>query len=507
MKILQLIKLKNYRTFLLVLLAWLSSIDAITGMTDQNTPWSKSLAYDGGGYWTVRIPVTVMNNSNKVLKGEPIRIAISEADGTSGMIGKSVAGLRVADNNGVEFLFELENSDRRKKRDGLLSAGDIITLPVVAETDSTVIIFLYAGNPKAWLPPDIRDFTDDVKRSKRAVNEWFEVKNDAPSNVDRINILVNRAEIRELLIEQADSSWISGLNWDYRVPVSIRNFSNKNIHAGVTTINTRHIYNRIGKLFDFNTIPALYLVDPQFPERPLNLTGDLSDHIRVMVHIGALTEKTLWLYVSEKPDIKLHSKFVELFSNTRDHLDLDASAGEFEARKEQDWRVAAWVVNPLVKVFRQDILPEEPEDIVKVYASRNSRKSFQIALRSVNDTDAKISITALKNIHGDVLPVPEIYKAGFVPVDFPVRYYRTPEISNYIRYYPTRAGSDGWRDWWPDPLIPVEDGSNCKMEADNTQPVWFDLDIPGTTTPGMYRGHIIIESGMDKIYMPVHVKV
>jgi hypothetical protein len=499
--------MKDYQKFLLILLAWLSCMGTVYGQTDENIPWCKSLAYNGGGYCTVRVPVVVSNNSEGALRGDPIRISISEDDGTSGLIGKSVAGLRIANSNGIEFRFELEDSDKQKKRDGLLSAEDIITLPVEAETDTTVIIFLYAGNPRAWLPPDIRDFTDDIERSKRAVNEWLEVKKDAQFDIDGINIQVDQAEIRELMIDQADSSWISGLNWDYRVPICIRNFSSNNIHEGVTTINTRHINNRIGKIFDFNTTPALYLSDPQYPDRPLNLAGDLSDNIRVRVRIEALTEKTLWLYVSENPDVKLQSRFVELFLNTRNHPDLDACAGEFEARQEQDWRVAAWVVNPLIKVFRSDILPEEPEDIVKVYASRNSHKSFQIALRSINDIDAKISITALQNIHGEMLPVPEIYKTGFVPVDFPVRYYRTPEVTNYIRYYPEKAGSDGWRDWWPDPLIPIEDGSNCKIEAKNTQPVWFDLQIPGNTSPGMYRGHIIIESGLDKIYMPVHVKV
>jgi hypothetical protein len=499
--------MKTYNIHLMVLLALLSGLDAVNGQTDKSIPWCKSLAYDGGGYWTVRVPVMVKNNSKKILKGEPVRISISEVDGTSAMIGKSVAGLRIADNDGVEFLFELENSNNQRKRSGLLTSGDKITFPVEANIDSTAMIFLYSGNPRAWLPPDIRDFTDDVERSKRAVNEWFEVNKDTPFDVDGINVKADQAETRELLIEQADSSWISGLNWNYRVAIGIRNFSNKNIHAGVTSINTRHINNRIGKLFDFNTRPALYLSDPQNPDRPLNLTGDLSDNIRIMVSIEALTEKTLWLYVSKTPDVEIQSRFVDLFLNTRDHPDLEAFAGEFQARREQDWQIASWVVNPLVKVFRQDILPAAPEGLVKVYASRNSRKSFQIALRSLNDMDAKISITELQNSQGDMLPLPEIYITGFVPVDFPVRYFRTPEISDYIRYYPKEAGSDGWRDWWPDPLIPVENGSNCKIEANNTQPVWFDLDIPGTATPGVYRGHIIIESGKNKVFMPVHVKV
>ncbi len=499
--------MKNYHTYLLVLLAWLFSVEAVNGQTDRSLPWPKTLAYDGGGYWTVRVPLVVKNKSESALNGDQIRIAISESDGISGLIGTSVAGLRVADENAVEFLFELENPNNQRKRVGLLSTGDIITLPVEAEVDSTVIIFLYSGNPKAWLPPDIRDFSDDMERIKRAVNEWLEVKKDAPEGINEIQIQVQPAESRKLLIENVDSSWISGLNWEYRVPVHIRNYSHTDILTGVTTINTRHINNRIGKLLGFKAKPALSLIDPQNPDRPLILSGDISDHIRVIVDVAALTEKTLWLYVSKNSDTKGQSKFVDLFSNMRDHPDLDARAGEFEAREKQHWPIAAWAVNPLVKVFRQDIMPKEPEDFVRVYASRNSWKSFQIALRSLTDTDAQISITALKNSNGETLPAPVIYKAGFVPVDFPVRYYRTPKLSEYIRFYPDHAGSDGWQDWWPDPLIPVESGSSCKLEMNHTQPVWFDLQIPGNTAAGYYHGHIIIESGSDKVYMPVEVKV
>ncbi len=69
------------------------------------------------------------------------------------------------------------------------------TLPVEAEVGSTLVIFLYSGNPRAWLPPDIRDFTDDIERSKRAVNEWLEVKKNATFDIDGINIQVDQAEM------------------------------------------------------------------------------------------------------------------------------------------------------------------------------------------------------------------------------------------------------------------------------------------------------------------------
>ena len=68
---------------------------------------------------------------------------------------------------------------------------------------------------------------------------------------NEIHIQVEPSETRELSVEQADLSWRPGLDWQYRVPICIRNFNKKNIPAGVTTINTRHINNRLGKLFGF----------------------------------------------------------------------------------------------------------------------------------------------------------------------------------------------------------------------------------------------------------------
>jgi len=499
--------MKRNFVFTCLILLLLSSAKEVYCQLKESVPWCKSLAYNGGGYWTIRIPVRLYNHSQKVLRGEPVCITISEDDGTVALIGKSVAGLRVADDNGIEYLFELENQDHQSKRSGLLGSGDNLIIPVVADVDSTAFIFLYSGNPAAWLPPDIRDFTDDAKRSEHAVNEWLKVKNDVLSDKVGVNIRVDPAEIRKLSTLPADSSWISELNWDYRVPICIRNFSNRNIPAGLTTVNTRHVINRICKIYDFNTTPALYLSDPQYPDQPMDLSGELSDQIRIMVRMAALTEKTLWLYICKRPDMKTQSRFVNFNLDTRDHADLEAYAGEFEARKGQNWLTAAWVVDPLVKVFGQDIMPEEPEEIVRVYASRNSHKAFQIALRCLKNQDVKISIGPIQNDSGDMLPEPEIYKTGFVPVDFRVRYYRAPEISDYIRYSPKRAGSDGWRDWWPDPLIPVENGSIYKMQANNTQPFWFDLHIPSDAAPGMYHGNMIIECGTDKIYMPVYVKV
>jgi hypothetical protein len=500
-------KFKYTLLFALAISIMLITFDVTYSETGNKPPWNRSLAYDGGGYWHVRVPVTVKNLKSNPLKGKQVRIVLSENDPTSALIGKSVSSLRVAGKNKIEFLFELKDHNEKRKREGILSAGDIVIFPTEAEVDSIAKIFFYAGNPKAWLPPDIRDFTDNPEYAERAVNEWLEIRETEPQDNEGVEVQLNSAEFMELSNEQTDFSWIPGIKWEYRIPITIRNFSVRHIPAGVITINTRHVKNRLGKLFGFKTTPALCLIDPQNPEIPMDISGHLCENIRFIVNVNGETEKTLWLYISNNPEMENQSKMVEMFSGSHNHPDLDGFAGEVETRETQSWPIKAWTINSLVKVFRQDVIPENPVNDIKVYAARNSWKSFQIAIRCLENMDASISVSTLKNIHGEELPQPKIYKTGFIPVDFPVRYYRTPKISEYTRFYPDRQGSDGWRDWWPDPLIPIKDKASCKLHAFNTQPIWFDLHIPKDTSPGVYQGHVIIESETGKIYMPLDIKV
>jgi hypothetical protein len=497
------------KIFILLLISITLSFN-FSGKCEKNNipiPWSKSLSFDGGGYWTIRVPLAITNTSKNTLTGNQMRIILSDKNGTAALVGKSVSGLRVADKNSVEFLFELENSSHERKRSGNLTFGDIITIPVEAEVDSTVTVFLYAGNSLAWLPPDIRDFTDNPAYSERCVNEWLTTREDDQLSSNDILLKTGSAETRKLSFEKTDQLWIKGLNWGYRVPIHIRNFSTRNIPAGVITINMRQVNNRIGKLYGYDIIPKLCLIDPQNPDIPVEISGDIKEGIRAMIGIKPLTEKILWLYLSKDPDIEGQSPLVEIFNYTRDHPDIDCRLGNIESRKPQKWPVVSWAINPLTKVFQQDIQPNNPNKDIKVYASRNSWKSFQIAIRSLKNLDANISITPIRNIGGKELPEPKIYKNGYVPVDFPVRYYRTPKISMHTRFLPDQAGSDGWPDMWPDPLIPIENRSICKLTGGLTQPVWFDIHIPVESEPGLYRGHIIIESSAGKIYMPLEVKV
>ena len=498
--------MKHIYSILLTAITIFFGFIAVSANASVKVTWCDSLAYDGGGYWTVRVPVTIENKSGVPLEGDHIRVTVSKTDGTSALIGESVAGIRVADVNGVEFLFEMENEDEQRKREGVLEAGDVITFPAEADIDSTTIVFLYAGNSEAWLPPDIRDFRG---HSRGFINDWLEVTEDAEQLKDGVRIRIMPAETRRLSVQRDDLSWIAGREWKYRVPLRVRNFSEINLRNRLFTVNTRRVNNSIGKLLGFNAKPALLLIDPRHTGRPQDIEGNLAESIRSEVSVEPLTERTIWLYISPNSHAEKQSEYVEFFlhlNNASMIPDVYVSAGDIETIEPQSWPLVAWTVDPLVKVFRQDLMTGDHNSRIKVYAARNSQKSFQIALRSTDVRDVKIQITALKNINGLELPVPKMYRVGYVPVDQPVWYWRMPKRAS-IRFRPATRNMEGWCDWWPDPLIPVDNNSNCTLQAHSTQPIWFDVNVPDNTAPGIYSGHVIIKSDVGNIYLPVEVKV
>jgi hypothetical protein len=138
------------------------------------TAWHQSLSYDGGGYWPVRVPIDIQNTTGAALDGSPVRVTLSAADATAALIGRPVASVRVVEAAGAELLFDIAGRDGAPKRAGNLAAGDVLTLPAEAKTDENPTVFIYAGNAKAWLPPD-------WLTGGQLVNLGFESGDDGPT--------------------------------------------------------------------------------------------------------------------------------------------------------------------------------------------------------------------------------------------------------------------------------------------------------------------------------------
>ncbi|RKY01960.1 hypothetical protein DRP77_08675, partial [Candidatus Poribacteria bacterium] len=118
------------------------------------SPWHHPLSYDGKGYWTIRLPVLVRNTGDRPLRGSPVRLEIRKGDETSVLIGQPVRSIRVVTEEGVELLFDLIDPEGEPKREGAVAEGDAIVFPAEVGAGSEARVYIYAGNDKAWLPPE-----------------------------------------------------------------------------------------------------------------------------------------------------------------------------------------------------------------------------------------------------------------------------------------------------------------------------------------------------------------
>ncbi|HHX42087.1 MAG TPA: DUF4091 domain-containing protein [Armatimonadetes bacterium] len=171
--------------------------------------------------------------------------------------------------------------------------------------------------------------------------------------------------------------------------------------------------------------------------------------------------------------------------------------GALEARKATaTTRLAVWPVNPLVKVFREDVPPPAPAP-ARVSAARNEKEPLQLAVRGPAALKGvRIEVTPPVHRTGARLPAPEVAVVGYVPIDHKTSYYssNTPE---WHRKYPTNAGaSDGWAGMWPDPLFPR---SVFDLEPNKTQPFWITVSVPQEAAPGDYTGEVRLIVGGKRI--------
>ncbi len=151
--------------------------------------------------------------------------------------------------------------------------------------------------------------------------------------------------------------------------------------------------------------------------------------------------------------------------------------------------LAVWPVNPIVKVFKEDVPPSRTSaPQIRISCAANEYEPVQIALRSSRDIRGlRVVMDPPRKANGAMLREWEIGVVGYVPVDAVTNYYsdRTPP---YYRKIPRGApGSDGWPGWWPDPILPYD---RFDLEAGQTQPVWLTLHVPPATQAGVYRGRV-----------------
>lgn len=140
--------------------------------------WHHPLAYDGGGYWRTRAVIEVINKSNRLQIGIPITLTVGREAPSLPLASKDVKAIRVCDERGRELQYDLRTAQGTPRREGILRVGDQLSFLVELPPKGIVRYFVYADNPKAWMPPEF------IRTS--LVNGGFESGEHDPSDWERV---------------------------------------------------------------------------------------------------------------------------------------------------------------------------------------------------------------------------------------------------------------------------------------------------------------------------------
>ncbi len=170
------------------------------------------------------------------------------------------------------------------------------------------------------------------------------------------------------------------------------------------------------------------------------------------------------------------------------------SSSMFFDQREADKReeLSVWPVNPVVKVFHEDLPPIQVGSML-ISAAKNEKEPLQIALRSNKDySSIRVEVTNPVNSQGHKLDQVTVNLVGYVPIDYPSNYYEKKVPYWYLKVPTEPIGSDGWSGFWPDPLLPLK---TFDLKANTTQPVWIEVTVPEGTSAGDYKGQITVYKG------------
>ncbi|MBR9999279.1 MAG: DUF4091 domain-containing protein, partial [Cyclobacteriaceae bacterium] len=131
-------------------------------------------------------------------------------------------------------------------------------------------------------------------------------------------------------------------------------------------------------------------------------------------------------------------------------------------------------VDPLEKIFKETSFFNEKE--AGAFVARGEHASFQFVVRSrLNISGLKLEVGDLKNGHNVLSDI----RVGYV--DY-VRIGRNTPNASRDKLFSVNG-------LYPDPIV---ERPGMDISADETQPVWVTVRIPGETPAGKYTGEVIL---------------
>ena len=140
---------------------------------------------------------------------------------------------------------------------------------------------------------------------------------------------------------------------------------------------------------------------------------------------------------------------------------------------------ALWTAPPSRRIFKDDPLPEESGDAIRLSAAANEFEPFQLVVRPLNTTNVSIAM-------GD-------FGSGITTQLYQVRYVDIPQASDSLG----RTGP------YPDPLQPVENGASVSLAAGANTAIWVVVQVPQGTPAGDFSAQFTLGT----IVIPIQLHV
>jgi len=141
--------MKN-RIWVLSLLVMMVSTLSCVRTSEEKTEWHHPLYMANNDYWPQRIPVSIQNNMNREILGDPLEVQVGNNKGQAPLVGVFTEGIRVTTDRGAELTFRVSDRDGNLIEKGPIPENSIITFPVECNADTLTTNYIYFNNPSAW---------------------------------------------------------------------------------------------------------------------------------------------------------------------------------------------------------------------------------------------------------------------------------------------------------------------------------------------------------------------
>ncbi len=196
---------------------------AISHFLNAGESWQNDLYIGGGDYWRQRIKLVFTNSSSVQFNGEPVQLTVGNSKGEISIVNQKAESIRVADENGNEYLWAIYHDSLVKK--GVINSGAKMIVPVTVPTFSAATFFIYFDNPSALAVPDFYSVSTSILNGdlEQEINKapafWQHDKSDDSHKVyyNQENPHSGNKCLKTVVADGSEPSWISTRQTNIRI--------------------------------------------------------------------------------------------------------------------------------------------------------------------------------------------------------------------------------------------------------------------------------------------------